>query len=351
MSFTLKVLKAGNGDCFLIRFFGDDNKFKNILIDGGNKKSEYNKHLKAELLAIQNRREKIDLLVITHTDQDHIKGIYYLLSDNKIDKSIIQEIWFNSFYPDKDIISSENNDISFLESCKVQTLVNESKIVRKSNIYLPIFNFHNFYGLELTLLSPYKEDVEKLQIENSKNYPSDISSDSKDYNFSIQELIEKNSKIFISKDEDSDCKIENRVSIAFLIELEKKSILFLGDANPDILVNSITKLLKEKNLDKLKVDYVKLSHHGSHRSLSFDLLDLLDCNKFIISTNGGKSNLPNKLTLAKILSRKRDSSVINSFIFNYKEVVDNMNFFSQDFIDYNFECLKPNDERGYTINL
>lgn len=351
MSFTLKVLKAGNGDSLLIRFLGNDNEFKNILIDGGNKKSEYDKHLKVEVLDIQNRGEKIDLLIITHTDQDHIKGIYYLLSESKIDKGIIREIWFNSFYSSKNTVGSKNTDISFLESCRVQDLINELNLDRKSNIYLPVCDFFKFFGLELILLSPYEEDIEKLKKENSKNLPLDISLDSKDYNFSINELIENNAKIFIDKEEDLDYKLENRVSIAFLLKLQEKSILFLGDANPDVVVNSITRLLKKEKLEKLKVDYVKLSHHCSYRSLSFELLNLLDCSKYIISTNGGKANLPNKLTLAKILSQKRNLSIIDSFIFNYAEVVDKMNFKEVDFEKYNFECLKPNTEHGYTIHL
>nr|WP_319624862.1 MBL fold metallo-hydrolase [Flavobacterium sp. Fl-318] len=345
------MLKAGNGDSFIFRFLGNDDKFKNILIDGGNKKSEYNKHLKHEILDIQNKGENIDLLIITHTDQDHIKGIYYLLSDIKIDKSIISEIWFNSFYPIKEVFDSKNNDVSFLESCKVQNLIDELKIPRSSSIYIPNFNFYNFYGLELTLLSPFKEDIEKLKIKNDKTYPFDISSNSNDYKFSIKELIDKNPKIFIDKEEDLDSKIENRVSIAFLMELNSKSVLFLGDANPEILTDSIKRLLKDRKADKLKVDYIKLSHHCSHRSLSFEFLDLLDCNNFIISTNGGKANLPNKLTMAKILSSRKKTLNIDSFIFNYEEVIDSMNFFDGDFSNFSFECLKPNYEHGYLINL
>ena len=138
-----------------------------------------------------------------------------------------------------------------------------------------------------------------------KNNPSiDISSNTNDYNFTISELIEKNSIIFVHKKEDLDDKIENRVSIAFLLEYNSKSILFLGDANSDIVVKSLREIIIERNIDKLKVDYVKLSHHASHRSLGFDLLDIIDCNNFIISANGGKANLPNKLTIAKILSRR-----------------------------------------------
>lgn len=349
---NIKILKAGNGDSILINFIDDIGLSRNILIDGGNKKSEFNNNLKCEVLDIQNKKENIDLLIITHTDQDHIKGIYYLLNDYDIDKNIIKEIWFNSFYPINEFQNSENNDISFIESCKVQTLIDELGLNRKSNIYLPNINKFDFMNLKFTILSPYHDDVEKLKIENLKNNPSiDISSNTNDYNFTISELIEKNSIIFVHKKEDLDDKIENRVSIAFLLEYNSKSILFLGDANSDIVVKSLREIIIERNIDKLKVDYVKLSHHASHRSLGFDLLDIIDCNNFIISANGGKANLPNKLTIAKILSRRNRDSKADTFIFNYDEVLEKLNFSDFDYKEYNFNSILTNYKNGYKIDL
>lgn len=348
---NIKILKAGNGDSMIINFIDDFGQGKNILIDGGNKKSEYTNNLKVEILEIQNKKENIDLLIITHTDQDHIKGIYYLLNEDEINKNIIKEIWFNSFYPTNNFQNSSNNDISFTESCNVQKLIDELRLTRKSNIYLPTLKKYNFHNLNFTLLSPYHDDVEKLKEENLKSNPSlDISSNTNDYNFTISELIEKNSNIFVVKNEDLDDKIQNRVSIAFLIEYNSKSILFLGDANSDIIIKSLNDILKERNIERLKVDYVKLSHHASHRSLGFDLLDLIDCNNFIVSANGGKANLPNKLTIAKILSRERDSN-IDSFIFNYSQVLEKMNFSDVEYKKYNFVCLPPNYKHGYKIDL
>lgn len=349
---NIKILKAGNGDSILINFIDEIGLSRNILIDGGNKKSEYNNNLKSEILDIQSKKENIDLLIITHTDQDHIKGIYYLLSDHDIEKNIIKEIWFNSFYPTNEFQNSENNDISFIESCNVQKLIDELGLIRKSNIYLPNFKKCDFLNIKFTLLSPYLNDVEKLKEENLKSNPFlDISSNTNDYNFTISELIEKNSNIFVDKNEDLDDKIENRVSIAFLLEYNSKSILFLGDANSDIVVKSLRDILRERNIDKLKVDYVKLSHHASHRSFGFDLLDIIDCNNFIISANGGKANLPNKLTIAKILSRKNRDSETDSFIYNYDEVLEKMNFSDSEYEEYCFSCTPTNYKNGYKIDL
>ena len=42
----------------------------------------------------------------------------------------------------------------------------------------------------------------------------------------------------------------------------------------------------------LKIDYVKVSHHGSKANTNDELLSLLDCNNFIISANGRHHGLP-----------------------------------------------------------
>lgn len=344
---SIKILKAGQGDSLLIRFLGNDSKYKNILIDGGNSKVEYKNHLKKEILQIQENKESIDLLIITHTDQDHIKGVQYLLNDEEINNKIIKQIWFNSF---DSSFSPDNNDISYIESCKIQNLISEYDIPRDNNIVVsddlcPI----DFFGAHITILSPKKEDLKKLIEQNDL----DIASSGNDYTLSINELIERNSTIFIDKKEDLDISLENRVSIAFLFELKEKSFLFLGDANSDIIELSIEKLNKLRAVEFIVLDFIKLSHHASQKSLSFRMLELMTTQNYIISANRNKSNLPNKLTFAKILKSETFGSKVN-FIFNYSddEVEENkrLTFSSNEMENFDFECSNPNYEHGYLIN-
>lgn len=344
---SIKILKAGQGDSLLIRFLGNDNKYKNILVDGGNRKAEYQNHLKKEILEIQESNESIDLLIITHTDQDHVKGIQYLLNDNEIHKKIIKQVWFNSF---DSSFSPENNDISYIESCKIQNLIVQHDIPRDNNIVvLDDLSAIDLYGAQITILSPKKEDLKMLIEQNDL----DIASSGNDYALYINELIERNSNIFVDRNEDLDISLENRVSIAFLFELNKKAFLFLGDANPDIVELSIEKLNKIRNIESIVIDFVKLSHHASQRSLSFKMLELFTTQNYIISANRNKSNLPNKLTFAKILESKTSGRKVN-FIFNYSddEVEENkkLNFSSSEMEDFNFECSDPNYKNGYLIN-
>ena len=341
MGLIIKVLKAGNGDSILISL-NENNLKKNILIDGGNNLRDFKNNLKLEILELQNKKESIDLLIITHIDQDHIKGIEFLLKDPQIDKNCIKNVWFNSFSTS----SIRNNDISYREATNVVTLINYLNIPINTQITVEENPQLYLWDIKINIFSPYKADVQKIVKKNN-----DISSASNDYKYSIHELIEKNTLIFIDKKEDLNTSAENKSSIAFLLEYNEKKVLFLGDAEPAVIHKSLAKLLKEREIDFLEIDFLKLSHHGSHKSLSFDLFKYIKCNNFIISANGKKENLPNKLTFVKILKRSNKGDSLDYFYFNYSNVSHSMNFTNEEKIEFKFDCVVENYDKGYIIEI
>lgn len=92
----IEMFPAKNGDAFLIRL---DNK-KNILIDMGYMDT-YKTHIKDRLKKIKSENQCIDLLVITHIDEDHIEGAIEFIKENgdANNPNIIEikEIWHNSY--------------------------------------------------------------------------------------------------------------------------------------------------------------------------------------------------------------------------------------------------------------
>ena len=92
----IEMFPAKNGDAFLIRL---DNK-KNILIDMGYMDT-YKMYIKDRLKKIKSENQCIDLLVITHIDEDHIEGAIEFIKENgnANDPNIIEikEIWHNSY--------------------------------------------------------------------------------------------------------------------------------------------------------------------------------------------------------------------------------------------------------------
>ena len=89
---NIKALKALNGDCIIISY-GEKEKH-NILIDGGQGKIGF-RQLCTYVDNENKTGNKIDLLILTHIDSDHIDGILRLLSQKTFDFSLIDEIWFD----------------------------------------------------------------------------------------------------------------------------------------------------------------------------------------------------------------------------------------------------------------
>ena len=93
----------------------------------------------------------------------------------------------------------------------------------------------------------------------------------------------------------------NGTSIAVLAEYGGASALLAADAHAPVLVQSIRRLLASRRLEKLKVDVFKVSHHGSQNNVSSELVQLLDCPRYLISTNGDHFFHPDRQAIARIL--------------------------------------------------
>src|SRR6185369_8183931 len=86
--FSLDVRRARKGDCFLLHY-GTKKEPKLALIDGG-PTNVYRPHLKPRLEEIRNARGVaankpliLDLLMVSHVDDDHIQGILELMGELK----------------------------------------------------------------------------------------------------------------------------------------------------------------------------------------------------------------------------------------------------------------------------
>ncbi len=72
----LQVFQASKGDCLLLT--GADGK--RVLVDGGMRDS-YRDHVAPALGKLRDQKQPIDLLYVSHIDDDHIGGVLKLLSD------------------------------------------------------------------------------------------------------------------------------------------------------------------------------------------------------------------------------------------------------------------------------
>jgi beta-lactamase superfamily II metal-dependent hydrolase len=341
---SIRILPVLHGDAICLQFFGNDGRNHNIFIDGGFA-TTYSKAVKPEVEKILQANEKIDLFILTHTDKDHISGVIQFAKEYG-EKGIVDKYWFN--YSCLDVqLWSHTNEISIMDGITFRNYLIANSMLPEHEITSEMVV--NLYGAEIRVLSPTKFALEKYKVnwqkvEEDQDYSSLISG-SNDYGLSIEQL---SKEVFRE-----DVKLENRVSIAFIIEIYGKSILFLADSHPSVIVNTLMSLGFSKE-HKLRVDYVKLSHHGSKHNTNNELLSLLDCDKFIISANGkNRHSFPHKEALARVIrNSERNSNKHLIFYFNYDNDVLRSIFTKDEMLNYNFSCIFPNENKhGAIIRL
>jgi beta-lactamase superfamily II metal-dependent hydrolase len=312
---TIKFLNAGCGDAIIIRFVGDDSRYHNIIIDGGTEKGDiYVTTLRKEIQQIIFAKEIIDYWIITHIDDDHIGGLLRFIKDkeliNQIDLSKTQ-FWFNSSNIDYDTGLKDSSMVSVSQGMKLRDFLKQN-----SNISFTITNkliSINIFGAIISILSPddkklnnlmKKWEKEEIKIKEKKLQKLKSSStndyDIKLSNFNLSKFTE-------------DSSPENASSIAFLLEYNDKKALFLSDSFPSVIVRSLKNLGYSKK-NKLHLDFMQLAHHGSKKNTHDKLLQMISCEKFVVSADGfNKHNLPNKETFARVIKNFPNAN-LNFFI-------------------------------------
>lgn len=348
-------MKAMSGDCFLLELLDK----KCILIDCGYK-STYEKELKPLLQELHSRGCRISLLVITHMDEDHIGGAMALLEDNGKNDSpkviTIDDIWFNGIFDVcrncdfllthlTDYLSEEDNKkYEFIRGEMLKLIgtgagyVSASKaeafelLCRKNHYRLNKDTKNGLVtnGMQLkigeckvSVVSPDKNEVECFARWIDKNLISFLG---KNYKLKKRSFIEYIEKVVIVQGKDTEgssgseeisssspnirdwigtstlskMNEANRMSIVMEIEFDGVTMLFTGDSE------------SEDWIERAKSQYnlVKLSHHGTTKP-NLKLLECIDFNGAIISTNGTRNHPENDL-LARLFMKK-----INDLYFNY----------------------------------
>ena len=98
-----------------------------------------------------------------------------------------------------------------------------------------------------------------------------------------------------------DRAVANGSSIVVLAEYEGKSALLGADAFPEVVAASVRRLLVSRRTRKLSVDAFKACHHGSKHNTSNDLLALLNCHRYLYSTNGNIFGHPDLEAVSRVV--------------------------------------------------
>ncbi len=337
----LIVVQAQFGDCLLLQSSEGDKSIL-VLVDGGTSQT-YENDLKPTIEALPRKAMKVDVVVLSHIDNDHILGLLDLFEDieknrdSKSDETIrIVSLWHNSF---SDIIDEYRNNNSLIRSLSLPKLF--SSITKKSNtMHLPVISALKGVGEGRDL----RKLAQSLHIPINPQFGGDliVSSDTKKPvkvgNMKItilgptQKNLVKLRKIWddwlkkhpslLTKISDLqalkllDHSIANLSSIMFLVESQEKKILFTGDGLGDDVID----ILSERGLldseGHYHVDVMKVPHHGSERNASPEFFNTVTADTYVISANGRDDN-PSLSTLKWIIeSKRKKNKIIRIFLTN-----------------------------------
>jgi len=312
----LTMLPAQDGDCLLLEY-GDDARTRRLLIDGG--RAGTYPDIVPTLNALAQDADRLDLLVVTHIDQDHILGVLGLVRD--VARAVgFDDVWFNGY---DQLVESEFETFGAVDGELLTSALLEQQIpwnaAFKGKAVQVWRSFDWFDDASImTLLSPDRGQLEDL-IETWKSecakeglIPGRNPEEPPPRGFEALGPIDVEA-LAGSRFEADDSKT-NRTSIGFLIEYDGVRLMFTGDADDRRLVESVRPLAEAAG-GRLRLDALKVSHHGSRKNLSKDLLDLIDCQRYLISTNGKRHGHPDPVAMARIL---KYGGAQKELVFNYR---------------------------------
>jgi beta-lactamase superfamily II metal-dependent hydrolase len=311
----LKSYPAGKGDSFLVTWNDAENSF-HLLVDSGIPRT-YG-FIRPDLVATG----KLDAVILTHVDYDHLGGYLKLVDDEHLELSSSYPVYMNT--PSLVLTLPEGDEVSLDHGVKLEEKLRQRGIVCQS-LYsgMSDSNVLNIKGLQIQVITPSKMVIDELLKEWTANklylkYKKEQEGDDKvgrDLGkLSSYEEILLSPEFVYPWDDD----LINSSSISFIASYAERAVLFLGDANPELVADELEHLgFSEKK--KLIVNYVKLSHHGSKHNSTKRLLSMIGCHKYIISTNGAGPNYhPDRETFVRLAEYGRnDKSQSLQIYLNY----------------------------------
>jgi len=369
----LRLIQAEFGDSMILNF-GSQEKPRYMLIDGGPERT-YKRHLKEELQVIKAAGGNgLDLVILSHVDNDHIIGLLDMLSDLQEQRSnsvqgilSIAGLWHNSF---SDTIEDNAGSIqSRLRMLLANAGSAGGQVMSAAEMALSGIGEGRQLRLSASALSiPINPNFARDLI-SVDDAPNPISID----NLSLRivgptrdnlENLRREWIAWLDKHEDilseeepfiaamADRSIPNLSSIMILAEADGgKKILFTGDGRGDHLLEGLQKAGLLADNDRLHVDVLKVPHHGSDRNVNKTFFKKITADKYVISANGKDGN-PDLSTLIWIVESAREQQrpieiIVTNETSTTEQLVNNYNP-----IDYRYTLtVMPKSAHSMTIDI
>jgi hypothetical protein len=349
MIFSLDVRRARKGDCMLLHF-GSKQAPGLIVVDGG-PKAVYGPHLKPRLTEIRKARKldaqeslPIDLLMVSHVDDDHIQGILDLTKElieaqdaHKPLPVRIMGLWHNSFdhiirgrethrlpgavsgqfgaaaingsLPKEATVDADDPDLNETDitaNLKVLASIPQGFRLRDDAKKLGVELNPELAGelivaapgaasieiadgaLRLTIAGPLRPELDKLR-QKHEAWLIELKKQGKTPADALAAYV--------------DNSIPNLSSIVVLVEAAHKTLLLTGDARGDKILKGMETVGILPFGGKRHLDVLKAPHHGSSNNLDHDFFERLTADHYVFSGNGEHGN-PERETLEMLLKAR-----------------------------------------------
>lgn len=354
----LKMYPAKNGDAFLVDAGGTY-----ILIDAGFART-YQAFIATDLAKLVLDGGRLDLVVCTHIDADHIGGLleFFSLNGTPDRRGIeVSAIWHNSLRslpasaaaPDgvademilesirrlgfQGVAASSSNPISARQGSSLAKLLRQFGYTWNSGdgttcisagdapVSLSSSVSVHVIGPTTARLEELRElwlrEVQNLGYRGSSN-PSDLIDDAYEMWCARAQApsvpratpIAARGGLRLADVYMPDTSVSNGSSIALIVCTGNTRLLFLGDALAEDMVTSLK--AQQLTAGPLIFDAIKVSHHGSLHNTSVKLLSIVDSPCFLISSDGSRHGHPDFEVLAEIVDRPAPFQ--RQLFFNYE---------------------------------
>jgi hypothetical protein len=346
MIFSLDVRRARKGDC-LILHYGTKAKPGLVLIDGG-PAQVYSPQLKPRLGAIRKARRlaeseplTVDLLMVSHIDDDHINGILELtheLVDAKAARRPLPikvlNFWHNTF---DDLIAGNPDELvaSIKASFGPASLTGEpdtdgldphtAKVLASVGQGLRLRDDARALGLRIN--SEFGGKLIKASTRRPKDLPGGlkftVAGPMEDELLALQKehaaFLEKAKKNKEAVASFTDSSVANLSSIVVLAEANGKKMLLTGDARGDKILLGLEKIGLLRPGGKMKVDILKMPHHGSDRNMEKIFLERVVADHYVFSGDGEHGN-PERKTFEMLRDARKDDNFLIHLTYPLEEL-------------------------------
>ena len=314
--FRLEALQARHGDCLILRW--NDGVDRLALIDGGPDQT-YSGVLSDRLRDIASERVgeslPIDLLMVSHIDDDHIHGVLDLVDDIDSGDSPVEvrRIWHNSLEHllDQSFGPNVAGVGAALEHCFPKMADAQAQAVLASvpqgqalhgfakrrglldtmnRPYAPLVALAEppqepqmLLGLKLEVVCPELAEVERLRAAWKRHQKEDVAAsygDRSPYNLS---------------------------SIVVLIEFEGRRMLLTGDGRGDLILAGLAKrrLLVD---GRFHADLLKIPHHGSRNNLTPAFFEAVTADVYVVSGDHVRFQNPDETAMRWLKDARGDAA-------------------------------------------